>query len=404
MRRGLAIAFLALALAGCDVQVSVAPSASPTTSPAEYSSATPSPLSASTPAPTPLLPASPSRSPLPPSTPFPSSIAGAPAYGVLVDLTAAAATYDIALVGADGSIPTTVHAARRTAVETSAGHPVDLPYVSTSLTSLYYLDGDAQVRAVRPGGAVRAITTLDAGRLRWATFAVSPDDTRIAVSVLDFSRQPVHVLLYTENLDGTGHKVIYESDSNYVWPVAWHGGLLVLAHTIGPFVEDGKRVGPGRMNPYWAASYHVVNPQTADRVQLLGQCTVSGPLGRLGSACIQGGTIDWSGTDMNWGTSNWGSVSSAAAISPDGSLVAATVPGQPTRLAFWRPDNTFSISVEGPPGYYWAGWIDEIHVLVGNSTDPTSQARVITLANGTATALAVKAGGFFAARLPTDVS
>src|SRR2546423_10683540 len=75
---------------------------------------------------------------------------------------------------------------------------------------------------------------LDVGPGMEGTFAVSPDDSRIAVSVLDFTRKPTHLTLYVDDLHGGAKNVIFESDSSYVGPVAWRGGLLVLAHAYGP--------------------------------------------------------------------------------------------------------------------------------------------------------------------------
>src|SRR5205814_6116706 len=149
-----------------------------------------------------------------------------------------------------------------------------------------------------------------------AAFAVSPDDSQIAVSVLDFTVSPVHVTVYTDVLGGGHKRVIYQSTSNYVWPVAWHNGLLVLAHAYGPFEESIAQAAPARGNPYSAVSYHLVDPTTGDRKVLMGTCTVSGPLSPAGSGCIQGGSIDWQGNvSDSWSTQDWGQRSSAAALS-----------------------------------------------------------------------------------------
>lgn len=132
------------------------------------------------------------------------------------------------------------------------------------------------------------------GQLRWAFTVDQP--TKIATSGGHAVTLPYvnHVKLYLQPLDGDAPPTaIYESDSNYVWPIAWHLGFLMLAHACGPYEEDIPKVAPGRDNPYSAVSYHLVDPQTANRVVLMGACTVSGPLTPAGSACIQGGAIDW---------------------------------------------------------------------------------------------------------------
>jgi len=345
---------------------------------------------------------SPSPSPSPTSSPSPA--ASTRAYGVLVDLLTLPSTYIANVVGVDGNLWASIKLDKRTPISTQAGHAVQLPYVSTSKTALYMLAGDSTVMSLRlPDGAQTQVTHLQVGANMEATFAVSPDDTQIAVSVLDFSRTPVHVTLYTESLGGGNHQAIYESDSNYVWPVAWHAGLLVLAHAYGPFEEDVLKAAPGRDNPYSAVSYHIVDPATANRVYLLGACTVSGPLSPAGSGCIQGGTIDWQGNvSPPWSTSDWGSVSSAAALSPDGRWIAATRPGSPDQMAIWAPDGRIVNYVTGPGIRDWVGWLDNQRILTGSYLDATFQPQVFNPIKG-GIDHPVSAYGFYAARLPTDI-
>jgi hypothetical protein len=236
-----------------------------------------------------------------------------------------------------------------------------------------------------------------------AAFAVSPDDSQIAVSVLDFNRSPVHVQLYTDKLGGGNRHVIFESDSNYVWPVAWHAGLLVLAHAYGPFEEDVAKAAPGLDNPYSAISYHIVDPVTASRVVLMGSCTVSGPLSPAGSGCIQGGTIDWQGNvSAPWSTRDWGSVSSAASLSPDGRWIAATVPDSPDKMGIWAPDGRVVNWVYGPGIRDWAGWLDDQHIVTGSYLNATYQPVVTNPIRG-GIDHPVIGYGFYAARLPTDI-
>ena len=171
-------------------------------------------------------------------------------YGVLVDLHAAdPLTYQVSVVSLQGTVVARFKAARRHLDSTDQARPLELPYVSTTRTALYYLDGDQLVRELRLDGmqaVAQPVTKLQVGAGAEAVFAVSPDDSQIAVSIIDFSRSPVHVLLYTDALAGGHPHVIYESDTNYVWPVAWHNGLLVLAHGFGPYVEDALKAGPAR--------------------------------------------------------------------------------------------------------------------------------------------------------------
>ena len=327
-----------------------------------------------------------------------------PPYAVLVD--EQGSSYQVAVIAIDGAVVAQETATMRNQQINSHGQGLDLPLVSTSSTSLYYLDGDNGVVRLSVGTDVATpthVTTLDVGRDMEGTFAVSPDDSKIAVSVLDYTKDPVHTTVYVDNLTGGDRRVIYQSDSNYVWPVAWHGGLLVLAHAYGAYRDVALRAAPARDNPYWAVSYHVVDPATANRVVLMGSCTVSGPLSPAGSACIQGGAIDWQGNVSSaWSTHDWGSISAAASISPDGGFIAAADPDKPNQLDFWRPNGSIAAYVEGPAPDEWAGWLDSTHVFVPATSKYSD--RIVTLSSGPSPAIFINAAGFYAARLPTDIT
>ncbi|HEX9561376.1 MAG TPA: hypothetical protein VGA76_09090 [Candidatus Dormibacteraeota bacterium] len=383
MRSAIAVFPLALLMVGCGAVASVSPPPSPA---ARTPSAAPAAVSGT-----------PAASAIPPTAP-------APAYGVLVDLLTAPSIYYANVVGVDGRVWASIKLDKRTPISNQAGHAIELPYVSASSTALYMLAGDWTVWSLRlPDGKQAIATHLQVGANMEAAFAVSPDDSKIAVSVLDFNRSPVHVLLYTDNLGGGNQHVIFESDSDYVWPVAWHSGLLVLAHAYGPYEDDIVKAAPGRDNPYSAVSYHIVDPLTADRIYILGGCTVSGPLGPAGSGCIQGGTIDWQGNvSPPWSTRDWGSASSAAALSPDGRWVAATSPDALDRILIWTLDGRVLTWVDGAGTRDWVGWIDDQHILTGSYLNAGFQSKVY---NGVKDEVEhpVSVRGFYATRLPTDI-
>lgn len=326
-----------------------------------------------------------------------------PALGLLVDLLSSATTYRVTAVNADGIVAFQRVAGQRTPINGPSGHAVALPYVSTTLDAVYYLDGDSTLRGLHLDGSAATAAPLQLGSGEEGAFAVSPDDARIAVSVLDFNRSPVHVTLYTDALAGGSRKVIFESDTNYVWPVAWLAGSIVLAHAYGPYEEDIAKAAPGRDNPYSAISYHVVNPLTAARQELLGSCTVSGPLSPMGSGCIQGGAIDWHGETAPWSTTDWGQVSSAAALSPRGDWMAATRPDAQTEMGIWRRDGTVANYVDGPGVLDWAGWLDDQTIVIGSYRDPAWQPEIVNVIKG-GVVHTINASGFFAATLPVAVT
>jgi hypothetical protein len=341
------------------------------------------------------------------ASPARTSTPAGPPYGVLVDLLSDQSRYTLAVVAADGRVVAKHSAARRTLFPTAGQMPLELPYVSTSSTTLYYLDGNSNLYALPVDGLAgppRLVTTLNVPQGVEVAFAVSPDDRRIAIGSLDFRRSPVHVELATDSLAGGDRKVIYDSDTNYVWPVAWHSSLLVLAHAYGAYVEQALKAAPAMDNPYWAISYHVVDPSSANRAVLMGSCTVSGPLSPVGSACIQGGAIDWRGNTTPWGSNNWGSISAAAAISPDGQFIAAARPNDQTFLGIWRPHGELATFVQGPGAQDWAGWLDATHLIITSGTSPGFQPRALEIAPGPTPARFIDAHGFYAARLPTDIT
>jgi hypothetical protein len=324
---------------------------------------------------------------------------------VLVDLLTTPSIYYANVVGVDGRVWASMRLFKRTAIANQTGHAVVLPYVSTSKTALYMLAGDSDVLSLRLSDRKQAtVTHLSVGTNMEAAFAVSPDDSQIAVSVLDFNRSPVHLTLYTEALTGANQRVIFESDTNYVWPVAWHAGLLVLAHAYGPYEEDIERAAPGHDNPYSAISYHIVDPTNADRVYLLGACTVSGPLSPAGSGCIQGGTIDWQGNvSQPWSTTDWGQDSSAAALSPDGRWVAAAPPNNPKVMSIYATSGNVYTYLDGPGPRDWVGWLDDQNIMTGSYTNPYWTPQVGNVIRGGVVNDVVGLHGFYAARLPTDI-
>jgi len=346
----------------------------------------------------------------PTATAPPPSAAGAtspetrgPSSAVLVDLTSSPTAYTISLVDTDGGVALTMTGLKRTELVTHDGTAIRLPYVSTTKASLYYLDGDSVVHGFRINSAPPADIRLDVPSGSEAAFAVSPDDSEIAVSVLDFTVKPVRVTLYTDSLAG-GHKhVIFQSTSNYVWPVAWHSGLIVLAHAYGPYEESIAAAAPARDNPYSAVSYHLVDPANANRKVLMGACTVSGPLSPAGSGCIQGGSIDWQGNVSEaWSQTDWGTRSSAAALSPDGQWMAATSPDNPAAMAIYERNGNVYTYVDGPGLHDWAGWIDDKHIIVGSELAGWHPTVTDVIDGGVVHPVAAR--GFFAAVFPTNIA
>ena len=379
------------------VQASATPSVSPT--PFLEATATPSPADLSSPSP------NASNSETPPPSPVTT-------YGVLVSL--AASAYDVFLIGTDGKIAATSHAARRTKIVTgdavSHMEATDLPYVSATRSRVYYLDGDSTLRWLNPTSNGIAMS-LPGGPKAVAAFAVSPDDARIAVSVIDFAPRPPVVHLSVGPLGGTLTQ-IYSSASDYLWPVAWRAGKLVAGQNSSPWWD-----GSVWFNPYHARSYAVMDAANGARLATVGSwqnldaCPPTGLLTAAGTACYlstsfggqSGGysIADWTGyrylapVAASWDAS--GSVSP----SPNSITVAvccAANAGTGSVLVS-RGKDALTVPLPGQ-ATDWPCWIDSTHLLSG-FTDLSQESEVLDLTNQRT--VPTGRSGFCAAVLPTDL-
>jgi len=134
-------------------------------------------------------------------------------------------TYTVSLIGLDGRVAATATAAKRKVTVTQ----VQMPNLSASGSRLYYLDGDSKVMFLRPDGTSGLATGIPVDSNSAAVFAVSPDDTQIAVAILTFP-YPARTRIYVEDLAGGGHHIeLFSSTTVLEWPVGWHQGHVVIA-------------------------------------------------------------------------------------------------------------------------------------------------------------------------------
>jgi len=283
------------------------------------------------------------------------------------------AGYDLTLVTVEGTVAVKAHAATRSFIHTPGSGPgaaaIDLPEVSASSTRVYYLDGDQDVRYVRADGSGGLATKVPGTTTAHAAFAVTADDRRIGVSLLDYATSPPTLRLYVEDLGGANHAEIFSSKSAWVWPVGWRQGTLVLAATnFAPFTQQGIA-----FNPYDAPAYHVVDAVSANRLATIGSgesqtgCQPVGLLTAAGTACYHrtataGGagyfsTIDWTGKlqPRQVPTDTGGT----AGISPSGTSLARC----------WGANgmawiDTFETRVQSS-SEDWPCFIDDTNVLFG---------------------------------------
>jgi len=305
--------------------------------------------------------------------------------GVLVANVQATRQYDVALVDGTGGIVAVTRVATRADIEISSGRgggamSMPLPPVSASRTRVYFLDGDRRVRSLAPDGTIASVTTVPGNVHAHATFAVSPDDRRIAVGVLTYSdastsangtRIRIHngatsTRIYVEDLRG-GHRVeLFRSDSAYEWPVAWHNGALVLAVAQLPGAQSGSP------NPYFAYDgYHVVDASSGRRLAALcagrdnDQVFAYGPLVPPGTLCIRGANQtpyvdDWTGGRRRLPGAP---TSYTAILAPDGRRFADVNGGGHIVIETANGARTVTGLKAAP-----LGWIDPTHLVVDSGT------------------------------------
>ncbi len=362
-RRAAALVTLAVfSAAACSLPGSTAKSPSPAASASRTSSPSPSTSQSTSPAP----------------------VTGA--FGVLVS-SLSGSSYTVSLVGIDGRViasaiantPSTVTCAN------AAAGIVPAP-VSTSDTRVYFMDALGVVRYLSPNGDTGQAITLPIGPARRSLFAVSPDDTLMAVVVLDFTASGATTNLYMYQLQSGGSQNLLFSQSGAyaLWPTGWHGLNNLVVAKVPACTQGG---GFGCCGPQ---ELHVVDPATAVRRFLIGGsgCVISGPPSPGGVSCENSTGTDtvYSWTNLQLRTYAIPGVGMGPIyLSPNGQHLALST-------------NVNEATVEGAQTLSMGvcGWIDDTHILAGGDTQ--QQPRVGDITSGHV--VPVAAQGDCAGRIP----
>ncbi|HEX2680368.1 MAG TPA: hypothetical protein VHQ03_03660, partial [Candidatus Dormibacteraeota bacterium] len=292
--------------------------------------------------------------------------------------------YDISLVAADGRVVAHAHAATRAFIHgsgISAPSAPDLPEVSVTNGRVYYLNGDSEVRYLAPDGSSATVTTVPGSSTAHAGFAINQDGSKIAVSILAYQASSATMTLYIDDVAGGNRHDIFQSATEYAWPIAWRAGNLVLG--IGPlFSQQGLWD-----NPYFAANLHVVDSATGNRIATIGgpdfisSCEVSGPLVPTGIACYhRTATSGMGGVFLALGWDGMGMISPAiesqnggtAALDPDLPQTLALLDAHQNVLLVVGPSGRMSISLSGTVDS-WPCWLDDTHIVVGGLSQQPAQ-------------------------------
>jgi hypothetical protein len=294
-------------------------------------------------------------------------------------------TYTVSLVGIDGRVAATATGAKRGGTHTL----VQMPNISASDSRLYYLDGDSKVMFLRPDRTTGLATTIPLDSNSAAVFAISPDDTRIAVAVITFP-YPAKTRIYVENLSGGGNHVeLFSSSAVIEWPLGWHQGHLVIGVGINSQPQNAYEGFA-----YGYRGFHVADATSGARISTV--CdgySSSAPPVRAGTVCTNGTAnlvSDWSGTtrviptDEGWG---------GGALSPDGSLIAECQ-GTPRAISLVsRGGSTTATGYAGGP----AGWIDANHLVVWSAA---ADLTLGILDRDSHVVTPIQAQGFFGGAIP----
>ena len=255
------------------------------------------------------------------------------------------------------------------------------PETSISNTHVYFLDGDTDVRSLAPNGTVQAVMTITAPPNSQVVFAVSPDDSRIAISVITLatstSAASFNDVLYVEDLGrGANRLDLYSSSALAEWPIGWHGNDVVVA--------SASDISVNTDSPYGGTGYRLLDSVTGNTVKAL-DCD-RGLLVKAGVACATGWcsipSLCETGTLGKESWSGQKSVFSVAAgpvpkifpvweyldLSPDGTRILSAVVSNSSSGALETDlfgDGASSlVSALGSP----QGWLDDTHVLVSSSS------------------------------------
>lgn len=238
----------------------------------------------------------------------------------------------------------------------------DIPEVSISRTRLYYFTtDDSSVRYLQLDGGSGVATRIAVGPDDAALFAVSPDDTRIAVSVLNYAPRRTSYLgmrLYVEDLHGGGHHMdIFSSTTAVEFPIGWVNGRLIVAVSNWVGLHAGSIV-----NPYGATAYHVADATNGDRVASLCNSSV-GPVGWIEPAGTMCSRQSGGPSFLRWDGSAFAAPAATpnsyqlwqVALSPDASHVA--VAGDRVRI-MGGVDDLLPVAA-----WNVFGWPDATHIV-----------------------------------------
>jgi hypothetical protein len=201
-------------------------------------------------------------------------------------------------------------------------------------------------------------------------FAVSPDDSMMAVVVVDFTATGATTRLYLYQLQPGGAQLqtFGQTGAFTLWPTGWRGTTTLILAKVPSCVVG---TGPFCCGPQ---EFHLVDPKTAVRRFIVGSptCVIAGPPSPAGAVCENNTydvatVLDWTATQIN-GFPVGGAT--LAYLSPNGQSVAV-ISGATTSI--YKTNTSF--------GFQACGWIDDTHILSGGDTQQQPRVADVTSSN-----------------------
>jgi hypothetical protein len=222
---------------------------------------------------------------------------------------------------------------------------------------------------LQPGRTPVHVRDLPGSASVRVSFAVSPDDSRIAIATLSYGPTPtgpgvggpnyLGMKLYVEDLDGSHHVDLFSSPTVAEWPVGWHGSDLVIA-VSSPQVP-GLGLDP---QPYFAFSgIHIADASTGDRKAslcsgwpVLGLATSAGVLCAAPSGTVES---DWAAH-----VSPTGLECSSAQLQPGGADIVCAAFGQAPFISSGGSRRPLPTPSLGPDPFAPLCWVGHDHLLL----------------------------------------
>jgi hypothetical protein len=221
------------------------------------------------------------------------------------------------------------------------GPTSDPSLTSTSDTRLYYEDGNTNIDYLTPTGQHGVAFTVNRPTGAVVAFAVSPDDSRVAVAVLtnwDGAKPPYTSHMYLMAMGGGIEQTLFDGNSKnsaapLTWPVGWDGANLVAAQTVPAYFGGYyPGTGPCSRGVDCSSQLRVFNPANKTFGPPIcagdaGMMTIGSPTA-AGIVCVPAGptianarelqAVSWSGVITSFGTNIPGS----CMLSPHGAVIA----------------------------------------------------------------------------------